>query len=169
MMEIWKFIENDDEKLNIRKFVALNEMNRGINHKRNHDLEGTDYLLEIAYRATQKALKELENCFKSYGDGIIPNDETSKCLHNLAVIEWKLVNNGHMDYNAREKMKQSALNDLNQAIHMKERLYEENTAHPSVEKSQYLYDVIIGNKKDDLEPELEAQLSFSSIEMLGGC
>ena len=73
----------------------------------------------------------MKDCFKSSDGywaeehGIIPNDETSKCLHNLAVIEWKLANNGQLDDDAKEKMKDNALNHANQAKHMKARLYGE--------------------------------------------
>ena len=117
----------------------------------------------------------MKDCFKSTDGywaeehGIIPNDETSKCLHNLAVIELKLANNGQLDDEAKEKMKENALNDANQAKHMKARLYDEILAqHPSVIKSQYLYEVITENKNDHVEPQLEAQLSFFGIEMQGG-
>ena len=97
----------------------------------------------------------------------MPNDETSKCLHNLAIIEWKLTNNGHLDDNAREKMKQLALNHVNAAEHLKARLYNEDTNHPSVGKSQYLYKVITENK-NDVFVESEPQLSFFGIEVQGG-
>ena len=116
----------------------------------------------------------MKDCFKSSDGywaeehGIIPNDETSKCLHNLAVIEWKLANNGQLDDDAKEKMKENALNHANQAKHMKARLYGNKSIHPSVIKSQYLYEVITENKNDHVEPQLEAQLSFFGIEMQGG-
>ena len=115
----------------------------------------------------------MKDCFKSSDGywaeehGIIPNDETSKCLHNLAVIEWKLANNGQLDDGAKEKMKEDYLNHANQAKHMKARLYGE-IPHPSVRKSQDLYEVITENKNDHVEPQLEAQLSVFGIEMYGG-
>ena len=78
-MKPWDFIENlgSDEKLNIRRFIALNTMNRGINYKRNHEnilynqtefkmmnwkkfmknLEKTDDLLEMAYKDMQESLE----------------------------------------------------------------------------------------------------------------
>ena len=81
-MKPWDLIKDlgSDEKLNIRKFIALNTMNRGINYKRNHEnilynktefkmmnwkkfmknLEKTDDLLEMAYKDMQESLKVVD-------------------------------------------------------------------------------------------------------------
>ena len=61
--QIRKLIGNlkSDEKVNIMKWVALNNMNRGINHKRNHDQIGSKTEFKMAWKTFMKNLKNTNN------------------------------------------------------------------------------------------------------------